>query len=457
MKVGRRPPRQSVTSGKFVVRLKTELSLEAHLGTCVGVTICDRTAEVGGLIHLLLPAWTGVSKPWRPEVYAETGLPMFIQALCDEGASTERMEACIAGGALVGPVSNQDLVLDIGGRTEEVVRKVLAEERIPIRKAETGGYFSCKLSLDMVTLDSTIEPIAPETDSPREILEEPIPEDIVASFDLLRPIPQVALKIVRMIHDDQYRMDSIAEEIKRDQVISAGVIRLCNSTYFGLKNRVDSIDRALVIIGEKRLLQMVVSASLELFFSDAGRGYSLCKGGLFQHAFGTAIVAEELARFTGRSQESIAYTAGLLHDIGKVALDQHIALASPFFYRRTQVDMVELCEVETQRLGLAHTEAGGMLAASWSLPENLTDTIRHHHAPEQASVDSQLTHLVYLADLLMSRFQVGQELECLNVEGLDLRMQALGLTVSQLPVLVDLIPENALDAAADGADLFSGS
>lgn len=454
MKIGSASPRQAVASGNYVVSGKKKLKFDAYLGTCVGVTICDRVAEVGGLIHLLLPEWTGFDKPWKAEVYAETGLPIFIQALCDAGAGKDRMEACIAGGALVGPISNQDLELDIGGRTEEIVRKILGEEKIPVRKAETGGYFSCRLSLDMVTLNSSIEPITRQTDSLTEDFEAPISDDIVSSFHLIRPIPQVALKIVRMIHDDNYKMGKIAEEIKRDQVISAGVIRLCNSSYFGLKNKIDSIDRALVIIGEKLLLQVVVSASLELYFSDAGQGYSLCKGGLFQHALGTAIISEELARFTGCAQESIAYTAGLLHDIGKVALDQYIALVSPFFYRRTQIDMVELCEVEKEKLGLTHTEAGGMLADNWSLPENLIDTIKHHHCPEQATVDSELTHLVYLADLLMSRFQVGQELECLNVDGLSLRLQKVGLTPSQFPILVDLIPRSIFDTSSNSTNLF---
>ena len=194
-------------------------------------------------------------------------------------------------------------------------------------------------------------------------------------------------------------------------------------------------------MGENLLLQMVLSASLDLYFSGAIQGYSLCKGGLFNHALGTARVAEKLAEYTKRASPTVAYTAGLLHDIGKVVLDQYISAAFPFFYRRTQIDRVEICEAENEKFGITHPEAGGLLAENWSLPENLTDSIRHHHYPERATIEDELTHLVYLADLLMNRFQAGDGLECLNMDKLSARMERVGLKTSQFPMLVDLIPE----------------
>jgi len=430
----------------YVVDRKRPLILEAYLGTCVGVSICDRQAGVGGLIHLLLPEWSGVEKPSKAEAYATTGLPLFLQALCDAGATKGNMEACIAGGALVGPISKLDLDLDIGGRTEGIVQTLLKAEGIPVKQAETGGYFSCRLSFDLKTFESEIHPITPHPTETDDLPVEAIPDDFVTRFSQVRPIPQIALKIVRLINAQDYTMQEVAGEIKQDQVISANVIRLCNSTFIGVKRRIDSIDRATVILGERLLLQMVISASLELYFTDSGQGYSLCKGGLFKHALGVALIAEALARFTDRAPSEIAYTTGLLHDIGKVVLDQYIAPVHPFFYRRTQIDTVDLCKAETERFGYSHAEIGGLLAENWSLPDNLTDTIRFHHFPEYATVDPELTHLVYLADLLMSRFQVGQELECLNVDEFGARLGKVGLSPSQLSVLVDLIPQQVFDA-----------
>jgi putative nucleotidyltransferase with HDIG domain len=232
----------------------------------------------------------------------------------------------------------------------------------------------------------------------------------------------------------------IAEKVRMDQVLSAKVLRLCNSAFIALRKKVDSIDQALIMLGEKQILRLVVSISLERFFFDSGRGYSLCKGGLYYHALGTALVAEMLAKFSGKASPSIAYTAGLLHDIGKVVLDQYMVPAFLDFYRRTHTDGVALTDVEREMFGLDHTEAGRKLAERWSLPQNLIDTISQHHKPELGVEGADLTCLVYLADLIMSRFMVGKELERLDTKGLSLRMQSVGINPKQLSGIIDHIP-----------------
>ena len=434
-------PKSHVASGSYKVSRGKKQLIEAYLGTCVGVTLCDRHANVGGLIHLLLPEPTGMTPFQQPEIYATTGLPIFIRALCDAGAGKERLEACVAGGALVGPLSNQDLNLDIGGRTFEIVERILKHEGIPILKAETGGFFTCGLSLNLRTWESNIEPLSvPAMDLAEDEFKRPTYKEIEIAMEHVRPIPQIALKIIRMTNDYRHSLRDISKEFRQDQILSAKVIRMCNSPFFRTRKKIDSIDRALVRLGEKRLLQLVASAALEDFFPKTVQGYSLAKGGLYKHALGTAMISEILANFTGKVSSDIAYTAGLLHDIGKVALDQYIASAYPLFYRRTQMDGMNLIDVEREELGVDHTEVGSWLAEHWSLPENLTDTIRHHHNPEQATVDSGLSHLVYLADLLMSRFLVGQELERLNTNALTSRLQEVGLTPEQVPVVIESIP-----------------
>lgn len=439
--------RRPVASGSYMVSDQKKEILEAYLGTCVGVTLCDRKANVGGLIHLLLPEPTGADRLWHPESYASTGLPLFIEALCNAGASKKRLEACIAGGALVGPLSERDLSLDIGGRTHEIVEDILHRKNIPIETTETGGYFTCRLALNLKTWESQIEPMGISVlPAEKTTIEKPSTIELERTIEEVRPIPQIALKIIRMLNNNMHSLADMAKEVRQDQVISAKVIRLCHSALFGSKMGIDSIDRALVLMGEKRFLQLVVSASLENFYPQNGDGYSLCKGGVYKHALGTAVVCENLADFTGRVRADIAYTAGLLHDIGKVVLDQFVAASSSQFYRRTQVDGENLIDVEKEEFGITHTEIGGILAEHWSLPDNLTDAIKHHHEPERAAIDTELTHLVYLGDLLMSRFLVGQELERLDTNALVSRLQKMGITAEQFPVIIESIPLRMFEA-----------
>jgi putative nucleotidyltransferase with HDIG domain len=356
----------------------------------------------------------------------------------------------MAGGALVGSFSEKGLNLDIGGQTTEVVENILHGESIPIYKSETDGCLGCCLSLNLQTWKSEIRPIGTETVSAVTVFKKPTAEQLEQSIQQARPIPQIALKALRMIREPKHSLEDVAQEIRQDQVISARVLKLCNSAFFGLRTKIESIDRALVLVGERRFLQLVISLSLKGFFPQAEQGYSLCKGGLYNHALGTAVFAETLAQFTGKVAADIAYTGGLLHDIGKALLDQYVAPAYPLFYQRIQVDGADLIAVERDAFGVSHTEIGAQLAEHWSLPESLIDTIGYHHQPEQATANPELTHLVYLTDLLLSRFLVGQELERLNTDGFVLRLERIGLSPSDLPILVDLIPQRVFEGSLLG-------
>jgi putative nucleotidyltransferase with HDIG domain len=433
----------SVSSGSFVVSRQKKEVLNAYLGTCVGVSICDKHNGIGGLIHLLLaePISEGITLG-RPENYASIGLPMFIDELYKNGAKKENLKAIVAGGVLVGPVSKIDVNLNIGGRTTEVVERILNEEGIPIADMETGGYFSCCLRLNLNNWESSIDLISMPDQSTVIQFKKPEKTQLEKVMTDMRPIPQIVLKLIRMIQDDTYGMMDLAKEVRQEQVITAKIIRLCNTAFFQQKVKVDSIDRALAVLGEKRLLQLVISASMEDFFSKDSTGYSLCKGGLFNHAVGTALISERLAVITGRASSEVAYTAGLLHDIGKVALDQYMGLAYPLFYRKIQVGDDNLTSVESDVFGVTHTDIGGLLADRWSMPEQLVEVIKYHHDPGKASLSPELTHIVYFADLILSRFMVGHELDRLNTDDFTERLNCLGLTPEQFPALIESLAED---------------
>jgi putative nucleotidyltransferase with HDIG domain len=445
MNVGTNHIKNPVPPGYSVISCRKNETLNAYLGTCVGVTLCDREANVGGLIHLILSEPTNISNSEHPENYAVTGLPMFVDTILRRGAIKDRLEATVAGGALVGPLSEFDMELDIGGRTIEVVEKVLEAEKIPIKHVETGGFFSCKLGLNLLNWESHIDPISAPSIDDEIILEKPSKNQIAKTIDTLRAVPQIVLKVIRMIQDEKSHMSVVAKEMRQDQVISAKVLRMCNSAYFSRNRSVDSIDRALILLGEKQVLKLILSSAFEDFLSNSGQGYSICKGGLFYHAIGTAMVSEKLAGLTGAIAPDTAYTAGLLHDIGKVVLDQYTGNAYPYFYRRTQLEGEELIMVEREAFGISHDEVGELLARQWSLPDSIADVIRNHHCPENASDNVGLAHIVYLADLIMSRIMVGHELERLDTESLVSRLGRIGFRADQFASIVDNIPPHLFD------------
>lgn len=436
-----------VATGSYVVSGAKRQVLEALLGSCAGIAIVDKSAGVGGLYHILLSGHPGENTHYGDEVYASSGMPKFLKSLREAGCAPERMEAVLAGGALMGKLSRLDMQLDIGGRTIEVVQQILQEQGIPLLHSETGGFFGLRLQLNLQTFECRIEPAYPVEDSlvgEEATMEKISEEDLKKAIARIKPIPQVALKIIRTLQSDEYDVKDIAAQIRHDQVISAKVLNICNSAYVSTKKEIKSINQALVVLGSRIVVQLLLSSALEGFFTSSNKGYSLSRGGVYHHAVSSAIVSEHVSKLTGKSDPETAYTAGLLHDIGKVLLDQYAGAVKPQLYRKIYSDGGELLDAEKSLLGIDHSEAGAHLAELWSFPPSLRDVVAYHSQPEQAQDDPDLTHVVYLANLLLSKFDTCREIENIGTEKLGSRLRRLGLDSNSLSDLIGRIPWESL-------------
>ncbi|MBF0233283.1 MAG: HDOD domain-containing protein [Desulfamplus sp.] len=434
-----------IPSGSFRTSKQSNIMFQAYLGTCVGIALFDHNAHVGGMIHILLPEPVGTSVPENPEKYASTGLPLLLEELYSMGANPATMVATVAGGALVGPVSHQDVNLDIGGRSTEIAIDILCKEGISIKKSETGGFFGCTLVLDLDSGQSIIKPAwDPKAHSGMEV-QSLSKESICITIDSLTPVPQTALKILRIIQQDNYTLELVSNELKKDQVLAAKTIKMCNSVVFGGKIKIDTLKDALLILGESTLIHSVITAAIKSYFSQCETsGYSLCRGGMFFHSVGCAVTSEIISTLTGKSNPRTAYTAGLLHDIGKVVLDQHIAECSPLFFRELHHKKTDSLSIEDTILGINHCEAGRMLADKWTFSNALTDVISFHHSPQKSEVlNRDLVSVVCIADLLMSKFNTGfeiGEIDKVKSKNLQEALSNLELSIADLSGIIDSIP-----------------
>ncbi len=149
----------TIPAGSFWVGSRSDVQLEAFLGTCVGLAVYDREAGAGGLMHILLPEPPLPQSAFQLEKYATTGLPLFMAALQEKGAASHRMATCLAGGALIAPLAAQDLNLDLGGRTCEKALAFLDRAGIAIDRMETGGFLPTRIGLDMHSGRFSIDPM----------------------------------------------------------------------------------------------------------------------------------------------------------------------------------------------------------------------------------------------------------------------------------------------------------
>jgi putative nucleotidyltransferase with HDIG domain len=417
--------------------LAKESKLFAVLGSCVGVAIFDKHSNIGGLVHLALPEPVSDINPDNATAYASTGLPTFINTLLSEGAKGDQLEAVVAGGALTAPISQTDINLDLGGRTTDKVLEILNQNKIKIIQSDTGGYNGCTLVLDPTNWSTEIRPAIPDAVNGKRKFVKPTPLLIEQAIQKIRPIPQIALKIIRIIQKEDYNFSQLAEEIQSDQVICARILQFCNSPVIGLgRKKIDSIDRALTFFGENNLLELLIAATVNVYFIDKIGGYSLRRGGLFTHALAVGNTAKTIALSTEGVYPDVAYTAGLLHDIGKIILDEFVADLLPLFYKKMLQGEHNFIELEQMILGTDHLQAGKKLAENWSLPENITEVISLHENPSKGTIDPQLTHMVCLANLLSSWYLAGEELEQLNA---DIFTECLDFLDIQQPELSEII------------------
>lgn len=432
-------PVEYVTAGSMTIKKKEHLVLKAVLGSCVGLALWDDASELGGLAHFLLPEPVERDSA-NPGRYASIGVKVFVDLLINQGARLENLKAAVGGGGLVGRLTAMDLNMDLGGRTLDTVKRMLKEEGIPIVYSETGGYLGCNMVFDLSTLTTEIIPVVDMFEKKNVEFQRPDKEQINDAMKRVKPIPQNALKIIRMLNEGDYDWSDIAVEVKRDQVIGARLLHLANAPLGGTVRKVESIDKALALLGEQKMLQLVLSVACQDYFTQGEQGYALTQGGLYKHAIGVAFLAEKIAKTSGACSHDIAYTAGLLHDIGKVILDKFVAQAKPFFYKQTDVYGIDLLDAERDMVGITHTKAGVQYAWRLGLPRNLRDVIAHHHDPENAAVAPELTAVVYLADWLIGRYHTVFELDSARIGKKTDYLKMIGLDPNVLPELIDFIP-----------------
>ncbi|GEM_PF-1399414 len=225
---------------------------------------------------------------------------------------------------------------------------------------------------------------------------------ILKSIDGLPTLPIVALKIGEVIHSKNVSVNQIAELLKSDPSISAKLLRLVNSPYFGIPGGVSDVGRAIPFVGFNTLYQLVLGISVLEALNVPGGARSL-----WMHALTVATAARELATELRCPDDGACFTAGLLHDMGKIAL----AKISPdrFAEACAMVSEQGIAQEEAERLsGLApHDRVGAHLAKQWRFPANLATPIEQHHGIHKVGVRERLapnlrniTEIVSAADFV---------------------------------------------------------
>jgi putative nucleotidyltransferase with HDIG domain len=228
-------------------------------------------------------------------------------------------------------------------------------------------------------------------------------ESSIAFIERIKSLPALspALQKIRevMACADTSAAD-IVDVLKLDPAISTKVLRLANSAYIGIPRTVSSLQNAVVILGQKRIYSLVLAAST-LASIPRGTGIPFNIVDFWKHSVTTALICESIARHLqryGDIETGDYFCAGILHDIGKLALVEYDAARICEVRERSQQSGIPFFRAEDE--DMSHMHIGYYLGHRWNFPDNLTNTIMYHHAPERAVTCKKIAAIVHVADIM---------------------------------------------------------
>lgn len=216
---------------------------------------------------------------------------------------------------------------------------------------------------------------------------------LLKELEALPALPQTVARVREAMGDIQKGARDVAQVVQQDPAVAAKVLSVANSAAYGFPNRVDSIELAVALLGLKETYSIVTSAAVMSLFEN-GEHQSYQK--FWDEALACAAAARRIAKVCKLDNQEGTFTAGLLHDIGRIAFLETV----PHQYKDVSPDLVgdALVEAEMEVLGISHTEAGYELAVNWNLPAEIAEAIRFHHSPEFAEIAPKQVAVVALAE-----------------------------------------------------------
>jgi putative nucleotidyltransferase with HDIG domain len=220
-------------------------------------------------------------------------------------------------------------------------------------------------------------------------------------------------------------------------VIAAKVLSIARSPYYARLRNVESLRDAIVVLGQKQLIQVVMAACAAQYYRGAMEGYDLREGELWEHAVGVALMTEIIGERLNRQNLLSLYTAGLLHDIGKTVLHFYVREEFDRIINEVKKNKKTFLDAEREILGIDHQQLGGLIAKKWNFPDAVTAGIRFHHNPKKAADKYRdIANILYVANRMVSSIGIGCGIDGFLNPNQDEVFNDLGITSRMIEELL---------------------
>jgi HD-like signal output (HDOD) protein len=231
---------------------------------------------------------------------------------------------------------------------------------------------------------------------------------IVEVIQSIPTLSSVVYHITLLMDNPRTSALEVGEAISRDQALTAKVLKLVNSAYYGFPRKVNTVSQAVAILGYNQIKNLVLTASVFDIVSNADSSQSFFdKIKFWEHSLGCATAAKIISQEIGLKKTEENFVAGLLHDLGKIIIYHFLEGESAEVLRIAGEQDLLLIEAEQEILGINHTYAGKLLANKWNLPRDITAAISFHHNPLIAKDYFLLCSIIHLGDILCRCLNIG--------------------------------------------------
>jgi len=229
---------------------------------------------------------------------------------------------------------------------------------------------------------------------------------ILAQVEDIPTLPTTVAEVLRIVDTPECSAARLSALVLSDPALSARVLRLANSAYYGFPRAISAVLQAVTLLGFATLRNVALSAAVfDLFRPTSGRTLDL--EGLWRHSVAVAAASKLVARRIRYTPLEKAFTAGLLHDIGKLIIARYLHSSQERILALVEAEQIPIGDAEQRVLSVSHPAFGAWLAARWSFPPSLVDAIAFHHHPASAEDNLSLAAIVYLGDIVTRRVGLG--------------------------------------------------
>ena len=259
---------------------------------------------------------------------------------------------------------------------------------------------------------------------------------IMAQVKAFPGMPATSAKLLKILKNPESSAAQIEEILKFDPGLTANILKLTNSAYFGIPSKVSSVKQAVVLLGWKRLLQLVMTMCMSTVMKKPLPGYDLPHGELWRHSVAVSVAAELVVKALKIPGADEVFTAALLHDIGKLILGGFVQ--DDLHQIEKMVAKGIAFEVaEFIVLGTDHAQIGARILEKWSFPSDLVNAVSWHHDPETCENYCTFSDIVHVANILGLMSGYGKGTNGINVQASNSVIERLGFESSDLEILAE--------------------